>query len=109
LLEAYIGKYADIYCSAMIYVPWNLVGGDWNAVGEWAVVCNLGKVAFDSGQVATRDRLTHGVDRARAASLKRLHTPRVHGGVPRISWGSTEPGVECLLRKGKPQRIDPEG
>jgi putative colanic acid biosynthesis acetyltransferase WcaF len=34
----------NIYPSALIYYPWNLVIGDDSSIGEWALVYNLGKV-----------------------------------------------------------------
>ena len=44
IFGAQIGKEVHIYSNAIIYMPWNLEIGDWSAIGEWALVYNLGKV-----------------------------------------------------------------
>ncbi len=47
LLRAFgakVGGGVNIYPSALIYYPWNLEIGDDSAIGEWALVYNLGKV-----------------------------------------------------------------
>lgn len=44
LFGAKIGKHVHIYNTARIYFPWNLEIGDWSAIGEHALVYNLGKV-----------------------------------------------------------------
>lgn len=41
---ASVGSNVNIYPSALIYYPWNLVIGDDSSIGEWALVYNLGKV-----------------------------------------------------------------
>lgn len=41
---ARIGKQVHIYNSAVIYFPWNLEVGDWSAIGEQALIYNLGPV-----------------------------------------------------------------
>lgn len=46
LFGATIGKEVNIYPSAKIYFPWNLVIGDYSAISEWALVYNLGKVTI---------------------------------------------------------------
>jgi putative colanic acid biosynthesis acetyltransferase WcaF len=43
---ARVGKHVHIYNSARIYFPWNFVIGDWSAVGEDALVYNLGLVTL---------------------------------------------------------------
>jgi putative colanic acid biosynthesis acetyltransferase WcaF len=48
LFGARIGRHVHIYGSANIYMPWNLVVGDWSAIGEWVLVYNLGKVVLGS-------------------------------------------------------------
>jgi putative colanic acid biosynthesis acetyltransferase WcaF len=48
LFGAQIGAHVHIYSSAKIYMPWNLVVGDWSAIGEWALIYNLGKVVIGS-------------------------------------------------------------
>ena len=39
-----MGRDVNIYGSATIYLPWNLEVGDWSAIGEWALIYNLGPV-----------------------------------------------------------------
>ncbi len=43
---ARIGKQVHIYNSAVIYFPWNLEVGDWSAIGEQALIYNLGPVCI---------------------------------------------------------------
>lgn len=44
LFGARIGRHVHIYNSAQIYFPWNLEVGDWSAIGEHAIIYNLGMV-----------------------------------------------------------------
>jgi putative colanic acid biosynthesis acetyltransferase WcaF len=44
--DAEIGKGVNIYPSATIYFPWNLTVGDWSAVGESAIIYNLGPITI---------------------------------------------------------------
>ena len=48
LLGAKIGHQAHIYNSAIIYMPWNLVIGDYSSIGEWALIYNLGLINIGS-------------------------------------------------------------
>jgi putative colanic acid biosynthesis acetyltransferase WcaF len=43
-LGAKVGRNVNIYGTATVYMPWNLEIGDWSAVGEWALIYNLGPV-----------------------------------------------------------------
>lgn len=43
---ATIGREVHIYSSAVIYFPWNLKIGDWSAIGENALIYNLGMVTI---------------------------------------------------------------
>lgn len=45
---AKVGANVNIYPSATIYYPWNLEIGDGSAIGEWALIYNLGKVTIGS-------------------------------------------------------------
>mgnify|MGYP003761942239 CR=1 FL=1 len=54
---AKVGANVNIYPSATIYYPWNLEIGDDSAIGEWALVYNLGKVTI--GQRATISQRGH--------------------------------------------------
>lgn len=44
LYGAKIGKGVHIYSSAQIWFPWNLEIDDWSAIGEDALIYNLGKI-----------------------------------------------------------------
>lgn len=46
LFGAEIGEGVNIYPSATIYFPWKLSVGDWSAVGENALIYNLGPVTI---------------------------------------------------------------
>ena len=52
---AKIGAHVNTYPSARIYFPWNLSAGDWTAIGENALIYNLGPVTL--GQRVT---ISHG-------------------------------------------------
>lgn len=43
---AKVGRHVNIYSSAVIYFPWNLTIGDWSAIGEDALIYNLGPVTI---------------------------------------------------------------
>ncbi len=45
LFGARVGGNVHVYASAEIYMPWNLEIGDWSAVGEGALIYNLGPVS----------------------------------------------------------------
>jgi putative colanic acid biosynthesis acetyltransferase WcaF len=45
---ARIGKQVHIYNSVVVYFPWNLELGDWSAIGEQALIYNLGPVRIGS-------------------------------------------------------------
>lgn len=57
LFGAKIGDRVNIYPSAMIYYPWNLKVGDDSAIGEWALVYNLGSVEI--GERVTISQRVH--------------------------------------------------
>lgn len=57
LFGATVGQQVHIYPSAMIYCPWNLQIGDWSAIGEWALIYNLGRVTI--GKRATLSQRVH--------------------------------------------------
>ena len=52
---AAIGKNVNIYPSARVYFPWNLTVGDWSAIGEDALIYNLGLITL--GEKVT---ISHG-------------------------------------------------
>jgi len=43
---AHLGSHVNIYPSTRIYFPWNLSVGDWSALGEDALIYNLGRVTI---------------------------------------------------------------
>ncbi len=54
---AKVGRNVNIANTATIYFPWNLEMGDWSAIGEHAVVYNLGKVSI--GEKTTISQRAH--------------------------------------------------
>lgn len=54
---ARVGRHVHVYPSTRIYFPWNLSIGDWSAIGEDALVYNLGPVTI--GQQATISHRAH--------------------------------------------------
>ena len=48
LFGAKVGKNVNIYPTAKIYIPWNLIINDFSSVGEWALIYNLGKIEIGS-------------------------------------------------------------
>jgi putative colanic acid biosynthesis acetyltransferase WcaF len=54
---ASVGKHVNLYPSTRIYFPWNLTVGDWSAIGEDALIYNLGPVTL--GQKVTVSHRAH--------------------------------------------------
>jgi putative colanic acid biosynthesis acetyltransferase WcaF len=54
---ASVGKHVHTYPSTRIYFPWNLAVGDWSAIGECALIYDLGPVTI--GQRATLSHRAH--------------------------------------------------
>jgi putative colanic acid biosynthesis acetyltransferase WcaF len=54
---AKVGKHVHIYNSATITFPWNLEIGNWSAIGENALIYNLGKVII--GEKTTISHKAH--------------------------------------------------
>jgi putative colanic acid biosynthesis acetyltransferase WcaF len=54
---ATVGKNVNLYPSTRIYYPWNLIAGDWSAIGEDALIYNLGLVTL--GQRVTVSHQAH--------------------------------------------------
>ncbi len=57
LFGAKVGKQVHIYATTHIYYPWNLNIGDWSAIGEMALIYNLGQITI--GQRATISHKAH--------------------------------------------------
>lgn len=54
---AKIGRNVNVYSTTQIYFPWNLQVGDWSAIGEDALIYNLGKVTL--GEKVTISHRAH--------------------------------------------------
>jgi len=54
---AKIGGHVNVYSSTRVYYPWNLTVGDWSAIGEDALIYNLGPVTI--GQKVTISHRAH--------------------------------------------------
>jgi putative colanic acid biosynthesis acetyltransferase WcaF len=54
---ARVGRHVHIYNSTRIYFPWNLTVGDWSAIGEDALIYNLGLVTL--GEKVTISHRAH--------------------------------------------------
>jgi putative colanic acid biosynthesis acetyltransferase WcaF len=57
IFGAKIGRGVHVYSSATVYYPWNLVVGDFTAIGEDCLIYNLGKVTI--GNRATISHRAH--------------------------------------------------
>lgn len=57
LFGAKVGHDVHIYPSAVIYYPWNLQVGNWSAIGEWALIYNLGTITI--GERTTISQRVH--------------------------------------------------
>jgi putative colanic acid biosynthesis acetyltransferase WcaF len=57
LFGAEIGKGVNIYRTATVYFPWKLTVGDWSAIGEDAMLYNLGPITI--GEQVTISQRSH--------------------------------------------------
>jgi putative colanic acid biosynthesis acetyltransferase WcaF len=65
-----------IYASARIYFPWNLKVGDWSAIGEEALIYNLGPVVIGTkATISHRAHLCAGTHDYSRADLPLLKPP----------------------------------
>ncbi len=71
---AAVGRKVNTYPSTRIYFPWNLTVGDWSAIGEDALIYNLGRVTIgEKVTISHRAHLcagTHDYTRADLPLLK---------------------------------------
>jgi putative colanic acid biosynthesis acetyltransferase WcaF len=75
---AQIGTHMNTYPSTRIYFPWKLEVGNWSAIGEDALIYNLGKVTIGSrATVSHRAHLCAGTHDYRKADLPLLKPPIV--------------------------------
>jgi putative colanic acid biosynthesis acetyltransferase WcaF len=73
---ARVGRHVHFYNSAHIYFPWNFVIGDWSAVGEDALVYNLGLVTLgEKVTISHRAHLCAGTHDYTQADLPLLKPP----------------------------------
>ena len=52
-----VGTGVNVYPSATVYFPWNLTVGDWSAIGENAMIYNLGPITI--GEQVTVSQNAH--------------------------------------------------
>jgi putative colanic acid biosynthesis acetyltransferase WcaF len=77
---ARVGRHVHFYPSTRIYFPWNLVIGDWSAIGEDALVYNLGPVTIGRQvTISHRAHLCAGTHDYRRPDLPLLKPPIVVG------------------------------
>jgi putative colanic acid biosynthesis acetyltransferase WcaF len=76
LFGARIGKNVHVYNTAVVYFPWNLEVGDWSAIGERALIYNLGPVRIGSRvTVSQRAHLCAGTHDYTDPAMKLLKPP----------------------------------
>jgi putative colanic acid biosynthesis acetyltransferase WcaF len=75
---ASVGQHVNTYPSTKIYFPWNLTVGDWSAIGEEALIYNLGKVTLgDRVTISHRAHLCAGTHDYTQPDLPLLKPPIV--------------------------------
>ncbi len=80
LYGAKVGKKVNIYPTTNIYYPWNLEVGDHAAIGEWALVYNLGKIVIgEKTTVSQRVHLCAGSHDYRDPAMPLLKLPIIIG------------------------------
>ena len=73
---ARIGRQVNTYPSTRIYFPWNLAVGDWSAIGEDALIYNLGQVTLgERVTISHRAHLCAGTHDYTRADLPLLKPP----------------------------------
>ena len=80
MFGAKIGQRVNIYPSVLIYFPWNLEIGDDSAIGEWALVYNLGKVTIGKkSTISQRVHLCAGTHDYRDSTMPLVKPPIIVG------------------------------
>ena len=80
LFGAKVGIEVHCYNSAIVYMPWNLEIGDWSAIGEDALLYNLGKITIGSSTtISHRAHLCAGTHDYTNPDLP-LQKPPIHIG-----------------------------
>lgn len=73
---AQVGVHVNIYPSTRIYFPWNLAVGDWSALGEEALIYNLGPVTIGAKvTISHRAHLCSGTHDYQQPDLPLLKPP----------------------------------
>ncbi len=95
LFGAQIGHQVHIYNSAVVYFPWNLRIGDWSAIGEGALIYNLGPVTIGQNvTVSQRAHLCAGTHDYRKPDMPLLKPPiEIHDQVWICADAFVGPGV----------------
>jgi putative colanic acid biosynthesis acetyltransferase WcaF len=76
LFGARVGKQVHIYNTAQVYFPWNLDIGDWSAIGEQALIYNLGPVRIGSHvTISQRAHLCAGTHDHTESTLPLIKAP----------------------------------
>lgn len=80
MFGAKVGGQVNIYPSATIYYPWNLEVGEGSAIGEWALVYNLGQVTIGARTtISQRVHLCAGTHDYRKPDMPLVKPPIVIG------------------------------
>lgn len=73
---AKIGRQVHFYPTTRIYFPWNLTVGDWSAIGEDALIYNLGPVTLgEKVTISHRAHLCAGTHDYRRSDMPLLKPP----------------------------------
>jgi putative colanic acid biosynthesis acetyltransferase WcaF len=73
-----VGAHVNTYPSTWIYFPWNLTAGAWSAIGEEALIYNLGPVTLgEKVTISHRTQLCAGTHDYTQADLPLLKPPIV--------------------------------
>lgn len=76
LFGAEFGRHVHKYKTATIYMPWNLVIGDWSSIGEHAYIYNLGTITIGSrATISHRAHLCAGTHDYTCPDLPLLKPP----------------------------------
>lgn len=80
LYGAKVGRGVHIYPSAHIYFPWNLKIGKNSAIGEWALIYNLGEITIgERTTISQRTHLCAGTHDYRDPTMPLLKPPIIVG------------------------------
>lgn len=80
IFGAKVGQHTNIYNTAIIYMPWNLVIGDHSSIGEWALIYNIGSISIGSSTtISQRSHLCAGTHDFNDPALPLLKPPIVVG------------------------------